>query len=196
MSWSWRMPRDLPWETPYPLARDTAAAVLAQGRCDNFGLLMERYLAFGDNRGQLQLLRELTDRRALVPDFVGLHELIAAHDVRWQDTALDLGAITFSARPSWRVIVGLGTNDLLEGGITLHPIHGFPIVPASAAQGCHSLLCDLGVGSPRGGNKYLAGKTGGPGTAPRRPGVPGGQPCRYASDRARRDQPDLWRLLP
>ena len=87
MSWPWRMPRDLPWETPYPLARDTAAAVLAEGRCDNFGLLMERYLAFGDNRGQLQLLRELTDRRALVPDFAGLQELIAAHDARWQDTA-------------------------------------------------------------------------------------------------------------
>jgi CRISPR-associated protein Cmr6 len=135
MSWTWRMPRDLPWETPYPLPRDTAAAVLAEGRCDNLGLLLERYLAFGDNRGQLQMLRELTDRRALVPDFAGQQELIAAHDARWQDTAEALGAITFSAHPSWRVIVGLGSNDLLEGGITLHPIHGFPIVPASALKG-------------------------------------------------------------
>ena len=33
------------------------------------------------------------------------------------------------------MIVGLGTNDLLEGGITLHPIHGFPIVPATALKG-------------------------------------------------------------
>jgi CRISPR-associated protein Cmr6 len=129
------MPRDLPWRTPYPLAQDTAAALLAEGRCDNFGLLLDRYLAFGDNRGQLQLLRELTDRRALVPDFAGQRELIAAHDARWQQTAEELGAITFSAHPHWRVIVGLGTNDLLEGGITLHPVFGFPIVPASALKG-------------------------------------------------------------
>ena len=99
MSWPWRMPRDLPGRRPIPLPRDTSEAVLAEGRCDNFGLLMERYLAFGDNRGRLQLLRELTDRRALVPDFSGLQELIAAHDARWQQTAGELGAITFSARP-------------------------------------------------------------------------------------------------
>jgi CRISPR-associated protein Cmr6 len=129
------MPRDLPWATPYPLPRDTSDAVLAEGGCENFGLLIDRYLAFGDNRGQLQLLRELTDRKALVPDFQGHRELIAAYDARWQQTAAELGAITFSARPHWRVIVGLGTNDLLEGGITVHPVFGFPIVPATALKG-------------------------------------------------------------
>jgi hypothetical protein len=60
MSWRWRMPRDLPWATPYPLPRDTSEALLAAGHCENFGLLMERYLAFSSNRGQLELLRELT----------------------------------------------------------------------------------------------------------------------------------------
>ncbi|HZW35165.1 MAG TPA: type III-B CRISPR module RAMP protein Cmr6 [Isosphaeraceae bacterium] len=135
MSWSWRMPRDLPWATPYPLPRDTSDALLAEGQCENLGLLMERYLAFGDNRGHLQLLRELTDRRALVPDYQGQHELIAACDARWQRTAEELGAITFSARPHWRVIIGKGTNDLLEVGIALHPVFGFPIVPASALKG-------------------------------------------------------------
>ena len=54
MNWPWRMPRDLPWATPYPLPRDTSEALMAEGHCDNFGLLLERYLAFGDNRGQLQ----------------------------------------------------------------------------------------------------------------------------------------------
>jgi CRISPR-associated protein Cmr6 len=135
MSWPWRMPRDLPWATPYPLPRDTSEAVLAEGRCDNFSLLMDRYLAFGDNRGRLELLREISNRRALVPDFTGQHELIAAHDARWQQTAEDLGAITFAARPQWRVINGLGTNDVLGGGMTLHPVFGFPIVPATALKG-------------------------------------------------------------
>src|SRR5262249_11738736 len=80
MSWPGRLPRDLPWASPYPLPRDTSDALLAEGRCENFSLLMDRYLAFGDNRGQLQLLRELTDRKALVPDFQGQRELIAACD--------------------------------------------------------------------------------------------------------------------
>src|SRR5258708_16051984 len=79
MSWRWRMPRDLPWATPYPLPRDTSEALLAEGRCENFGLLMERYLAFGDNRGQLQLLRELADRTALSPHFTGPADLIAPY---------------------------------------------------------------------------------------------------------------------
>jgi CRISPR-associated protein Cmr6 len=135
MSWPWRMPRDLRWATPYPLPRDTSEALLAEGRCENFSLVMDRYLAFGDNRGRLELLREFSNRRALVPDYTGLSELIAARDARWQQTADDLGAITFTARPQWRVIVGLGTNDLLEGGITLHPIFGFPIVPTTALKG-------------------------------------------------------------
>jgi CRISPR-associated protein Cmr6 len=129
------MPRDLPWSSPYPLPRDTSDALLAEGLCENFSLLLERYLAFGDSRGQLQLLRELTDRKALVPDYQGQRELIAAHDARWQHTAVELGAITFSARPHWRVIIGKGTNDLLEMGITLHPVYGFPIVPATALKG-------------------------------------------------------------
>ena len=76
MNWPWRMPQASPWATPYPLPRDTAEALLAEGRCDNFGLLLERYLAFGENRGQVQLLRELNDRKALVPDFSGQKELI------------------------------------------------------------------------------------------------------------------------
>ena len=71
MNWPWRMPQYLPWATPYPLPRDTSEGLMAEGHCENFGLLLERYLAYGDNRGQLELLRELTDRRALVPDFTG-----------------------------------------------------------------------------------------------------------------------------
>ena len=31
MNWPWRMPRDLPWATPYPLPRDTSDALLAEG---------------------------------------------------------------------------------------------------------------------------------------------------------------------
>jgi len=135
MNWLWRMPQASPWVTPYPLPRDTSEALLAAGHCDNFGLLLERYLAFGDNRGQTQLLREMGDRKALVPDFAGVKELIEAHHARWVQLASDVGAETFSAHPEWRVIVGLGTNSVLGSGMTLHPVFGFPVIPSSALKG-------------------------------------------------------------
>jgi len=135
MNWPWRMPREYPWVTPYPLPRDTSQALLAQGQCENFGLLQERYLAFGSNRGKLEIVREMIDRSALMPDFTRQKELVEAVSARWRNLAAEMGAITFSARPQWRVIVGLGTNDILEGGITLHPVYGFPVVPATSLKG-------------------------------------------------------------
>ena len=120
MIWPWRMPRNWPWATPYPLPRDTRPRrMLAEGQCENFGLLLRRYLAFGSNRGQVQLVRELADRSALVPDFTKQKELVDAYSARWRNLAEEMGAITFSARPQWHVIMGLGTNDILEGGIVL-----------------------------------------------------------------------------
>ena len=83
----------------------------------------------------MQLLRELADRSALVPDFTKQKELFDAYSARWQNLAAEMGAITFAARSQWRVIVGLGTNDILEGGIVLHPVFGFPILPATSLKG-------------------------------------------------------------
>ncbi len=135
----WKLPRFLPWSSPFPLPRDTSQALLAEGDCENLALLLERYLAYEEDRGRTRLLRELTDRRGLVPDFSGQKELIEAHRARWERLASELGAVTFGARPEWRVVVGLGSNALLQGGISLHPIYSFPIIPASALKGvCRS----------------------------------------------------------
>ncbi len=37
--------------------------------------------------------------------------------------------------PDWRMIVGLGSGSVYETSITLHHIHGFPYIPASAVKG-------------------------------------------------------------
>ena len=160
MSWRWRMPRDLPWATPYPLPRDTSEALLAAGHCENFGLLMERYLAFGSNRGQLELLRELTNRSALVPDFTTQGVVFEAYSARWRGLAEDMNAITFSAHPQWRVIVGLGTNDLLDGGIVLHPVFGFPVIPATSLKGVSRAYAQWVLERPEGELEVLLGNVG------------------------------------
>jgi CRISPR-associated protein Cmr6 len=106
-----------------------------QGRCDNFGLLLDRFVAYDARRGGLQLVREFSDRSTLVPDFSKQQELLDAYRERWRLQAETMGAATFSARPEWRTIVGLSTNAVLETGITLHPVLGLPVVPGSSLKG-------------------------------------------------------------
>lgn len=38
-------------------------------------------------------------------------------------------------KPNWRLSIGLGTASIFETNITLHHIHGFPYIPASAIKG-------------------------------------------------------------
>jgi len=106
-----------------------------QGRCDNFGLLLDRFVAYGAGRDGVRLVREFSDRSTLVPDFGEQQEMVDAYRERWRLHAETMNAATFQARPEWRVVVGLSTNAVLETGITLHPVFGLPIVPGSSLKG-------------------------------------------------------------
>ena len=111
MSWPWRMPGTALGHALPVAWRHQRRLVLAEGRCDNFGLAP----------GSLPGVRRLPTEKKKTPPGVdrpqgpgaGFHRaagaLIAAYDARWQDTALEpLGAITFSARPHWRCDRGPG----------------------------------------------------------------------------------------
>ena len=146
MSWLWKMPQYCPWPTPYPLPRDTSEALLAEGQCENFGLLLERYLAFGDNRGQVQLLRELGDRKALVPDFTPQKELLDSYRARWEELAEDLGAVVFRPAGVARHCraeeqCGAGRGDCSA------PHLRFSHRACLIAQGSLSHLCRVGPGA-------------------------------------------------
>lgn len=143
MPLTFQLPRDLPWTTPYPLPRDTAEVLLErEGTVDNFSLLLDRCLAYARGPQGPGLVREYANREALVPDFAPLADLVAANLARWEALATYLGAATLTASPDWRTIVGLGTNSLLEGGLTLHRVYGFPIVPAMAVKGVTRLYAE------------------------------------------------------
>lgn len=132
----WRLPRFSPWENPLPLPRDTAQIVLEHdGASENFGLTMDRLLAYEESRQQLRLLREFTDRRALLPDHAAWADLIAAWYARWRVRAEAIHAVMLQARPEWRTIIGTATHKILDVGIVLHSVYGVPIVPASAMKG-------------------------------------------------------------
>jgi|GEM_PF-722664 len=42
---------------------------------------------------------------------------------------------SFEARTDSRLIIGLGGTSVIETGITLHPLYGFPYIPASGLKG-------------------------------------------------------------
>ncbi|KLU60946.1 RAMP superfamily protein [Peptococcaceae bacterium CEB3] len=56
---------------------------------------------------------------------------------RQQETIQDLGfeTVSFTARPEWRLVVGLGGASVYETSMTLHHIYGFPYLPGSAVKG-------------------------------------------------------------
>jgi len=114
----------------YPLPSDTAAVFTAFSRCQNPGLLFERYnpdLRSGDNlkKPTLEKVRQCKpNRRAL-----------DAYRARWQAMVRAYGAAPFEAQTDWRFITGLGRKGPLEVGFTFHRIYGFPIIPGSGLKG-------------------------------------------------------------
>lgn len=141
---TWRIPRSLPWRSPYPLPRDTVQALVDQRyRCINLGLLMDRYIAYSAGWQGLEPVREFQDRRAMALDLSPLGELIAACLNRWQEMADRLGAVTFTASPEWRVVVGLGRHAILDGGMALHRVYGFPMIPATSLKGVTRFYAEM-----------------------------------------------------
>lgn len=56
--------------------------------------------------------------------------------------------LSYTASPEWRVVVGLGTNALLQGGLALHHVYGLPFVPATALKGVARLCAEAVVEVP------------------------------------------------
>ena len=114
----------------YPLPSDTVAAFTTYSRCQNPGLLFERYnpdLRSGDNLKKPTLEKV----QQCKPD----HRALDAYRARWQAMAKASGAAPFEAQTDWRFITGLGRKGPLEVGFTFHRIYGFPIIPGSGLKG-------------------------------------------------------------
>ena len=156
----WRVPRDLLWPTPYPLPRDTAAELMEHdGETENLGLKMDRLLPYGSGRQGPELVHEFVDRGALVPDTAPLADLVEGWRLRWERLAASVSAATFTASPEWRSLVGLGTNALLQGGITLHHLYGLPFIPAKALKGATRLYAEVVLDTPGEEVARLFGRT-------------------------------------
>ncbi len=151
-------------------------------RGEHPGLILQRLLAIqlppdGDNSSQdgEQKKKALEDRKALFFSAINaaksdnVRELYRAAFDRWS-ASLPSDPAPVDLATTGRLIVGLGSESVLETGIRLHHTYGMPIIPGSALKGLAAHYCDQIWGPTKKDfkkptksedeayNKYLAGK--------------------------------------
>ncbi len=114
-------------------------------RGEHAGLLLQRYLAKtaagkeGDPAEKRDLLNAAVRAAASQNDEHASPYPAAFR--RWQKS-LPAGHVAKEFETDGRLIVGLGAENVLETGITLHHTYGMPIIPGSALKGLAAHYCD------------------------------------------------------
>lgn len=112
------------------------------------GLLLQRYMhksATGDN-GDPEQKRQILDAAINAARNAEIRELYKIAFGRWLTSLPELTAAT-DLQTVGRLIVGLGSENVLETGIRLHHTYGMPILPGSALKGLAAHYCDHTWGS-------------------------------------------------
>lgn len=106
-----------------------------KGQAQHAGLWLDKYL---DDR-----IDEKERKSRLVLDVAEIAEpkVYAAFFERWKKALADAGVVEAAMREAevrGRMIVGLGSEAVLETSITLHRTYGVPVIPGSALKGLAS----------------------------------------------------------
>ncbi len=91
------------------------------------GLWLDKYLLDSSAEAKWRLVSEASGIR--VP------QVYTRFFERWCEALAAMGAVTRKARVVGRLIVGLGSESVLETAITLHRTYGVPMIPGSALKG-------------------------------------------------------------
>ncbi len=102
------------------------------------GLLLQRYVSHPADSSErwTKAKRDILDAAASTQK-CGLYEAALK---RWQKSLPELTAATV-LHTQGRLIVGLGSENVLETGIHLHHTYGMPVIPGSALKGLCAHYC-------------------------------------------------------
>jgi CRISPR-associated protein Cmr6 len=114
-----------------------------ESRGQHPGLLLQRYLCEnatgeGGNPEEKRAILQAAINAAGNPEVSELYKIAFG---RWQKSLPELTAAN-DLQTVGRLIVGLGTENVLETGIRLHHTYGMPILPGSALKGLAAHCCD------------------------------------------------------
>jgi len=117
------------------LPRDTLG-MLRGGSVDNLGLYLEKLAGYTEAGGAARFSFPLLNVK-LEPPVIGTRDFFRLVDERRRE-ALKASGLEFRrvvAALCGRLVVGLGAESVYEASLALHPLYGFPYVPASAVKG-------------------------------------------------------------
>jgi CRISPR-associated protein Cmr6 len=121
----------------------------AQPKADSHvAMLLQRYVAHpADGSEQWSAAKRTILKMAIcAADNVETRGLYSRAFDRWT-SSLPTGSMTLELRTLGRLIVGLGSENVLETGLRLHHTYGLPVVPGSAIKGLCAHYCDQVWGS-------------------------------------------------
>ena len=122
----------------HPLPENTRSFVLQQGKLrkfSNFGLLFNKYIDWDSNwKKKKNILNEILSSYTKNDSFLESYKnrqkmLLENYKTRGYHVEC------FTMATDYRFISGLGGAHVLETGLTLHPLYGFPFLPASGVKG-------------------------------------------------------------
>lgn len=115
------------------------------GRGEHAGLLLHRYLAetAAGEKGNPAEKRDLLSAAicAAGSQNEDPNSIYSSAFRRWRNS-LPAGNVAKEFETDGRLIVGLGSENVLETGITLHHTYGMPMIPGSALKGLAAHYCD------------------------------------------------------
>ncbi|MCB0182832.1 MAG: type III-B CRISPR module RAMP protein Cmr6, partial [Caldilineaceae bacterium] len=124
----WQQQRDGGWKLSFTVEEQRRGQ--GQRVEKNEGEAKRLWLSDSSTDNRVQLVD-----RPLAPNSRIDQALLAAHYQRWYSTVQTLGAEHFELTSDARLVVGLGGESTLETALTLHRVHGFPVIPGSALKG-------------------------------------------------------------
>jgi len=141
----------------WALPRDTADLLPPDHpECSNIGLRVDKLISVEIEKKPLSPLSEEKKRLKIEPipllaASAEYKETLRSYKKRWLSVLDALATTTFfvekfRAKVMWRLVVGLGASSVRETSITLHRVHGFPIIPGSALKGLARAYASLVLG--------------------------------------------------
>lgn len=118
-------------------------------KMSNLGLLFNKYVYSWQNGWQMEE-KNSKEFRDAVSNITFAKDYIANILKRQQAIAQSLQSFgwhteSFTSTTNSRLIIGLGGTSVIETGMTLHPLYGFPYLPGSGLKGLARAYAEIAV---------------------------------------------------
>ncbi len=122
-------------------------------RMSNLGLLFSKYVYSWQNGWQMEekdkrQFREEVSKASFAREYVSAvysRQKATVERIRHSDWHVE----SFELTTDNRLIIGLGGTSVIETGMTLHPLYGFPYLPASGLKGLARAYAEIGGDASR-----------------------------------------------